>query len=239
VPDAKDGASERGARLLALLHAAQTAAWLEGDAAEYLALFAPDESVVAARGPEAGAYDVHFSPAAYAALLRNQSRQPVRGPFQVQTPVLEHESSEVHSLAGREVVSVVRHFDGFSSKERVEERFEFVQRAGQWRVVSLWYYPLSSIELTETSYDRAKLPELDSKAERKDQPAEDRAYSLFAALRYAEAADAYCELAKAPKAAAEDWLSCGYGALFAGDPARAEAAFQSAERIDPLLQVPR
>jgi hypothetical protein len=62
---------------------------------------------------------------------------------------------------------------------------------------------------------------------------------LYAALRYAEAAEAYCALANEPNAEADVWLSCGYAALFAGDAERAEAAFQCAERSDPLLRVPR
>lgn len=222
------------AQVVAALERIETRCWLEGDAEPHLALFASGAKIVAARGATAGPYDVAFSLPAFQALLRNQCAQPVRGAFDVGDPELKFESQRVHTSAEGVVVEQVRVFRGFSTGERVHERFVFSLRDEGLEIRSMWYYPLVADTFADVSFGIAQLPELDAKAEHSALPS-DRAYALFAALRYVEASELYCQLANAPDADAESWRICGHSLLFAAKPERARAAFQAARALDPLI----
>lgn len=236
VTPSRPAAEDATARVLQTLQQIETRCWIEGDAQPYLELVAPDAALVAARGAGPGPYDVHFSKAAFEALLRNQCAQPVRGPFVVASPSLKVESLQAHTTAEGVVVELVRAFQGFSTLERVQERFVFDARGGALRIRSLWYYPLSAKALGDPRFDVSRLAELDAKAEQTVKPM-DRAHALLSALRYAEASELFCHLARAPNADAESWLDCAHSSLLAAQPERAREAFSTASRLDPLLVV--
>lgn len=224
----------REAQAVRELERIETRCWLEGDAEPYLELLAADAKLVAARGATAGPYDVSFSLPAFQALLRNQCAQPVRAAFEVGDPALTFELQRVHKAPEGIVLDQVRAYRGFSTSERVHERFVFTLGKKGVEIRSLWYYPLSADSLAGLGFETAQLPELDAQVERSAAPI-DRAYALFSALRYIEASDLYCRLANAPDADAESWRICAHSALFAAQPERARAAFQAARALDPLI----
>jgi hypothetical protein len=226
--------SERAAALLRGLERIETQCWLEGDAKPFLALLANDATIVAARGAVASPHDVHFSGAAFGALMANQCAQPVRAAFDTQDPSLKFESQRVRPTAQGIVVEQVRVFRGMSALERIQERFVFDVDAGALSIRSIWYYPLSTSEFVGDSFDTERLPELDAKAEQTAEPI-DRAYALFFALRYVEASELFCSLATAPSADAGAWVACANSSLFAAQPDRARMAFRNAYRLDPLI----
>lgn len=236
--EAKTVSDEHKALVLQALERIETRCWLDADADPLLELLAPDAPIVAARGASAGPHDVRFSKAAFTALMRNQCAQPVRAAFDMQEPELKLDSQQVHAIAQGVEVHQVRVFRGFSTTERVAERFVFhVDEAKTLQIRSLWYYPLSTHAPVGDSFDSARLPDLDAKAEQTTEPLA-RAYALFSALRYAEASDLHCDLAAAPGADAASWLACANSSLFAAQPERAQQAFTAARRLDPLISVP-
>lgn len=226
--------SDEHTQLAKELERIETRCWLEGDAEPYLELLAPDAKLVAARGATAGPYDVSFSLTAFQALQRNQCAQPVQAAFDVGDPALTFELQRVHKTPEGIVLDQVRAYRGFSTSERVHERFVFTLGKKGVEIRSLWYYPVSADSLAGLEFDTAQLPALDAKVEQSAAPI-DRAYALFSALRYIEASDLYCQLANAPDADAESWRICGQSSLFAAQPERARAAFQAARALDPLI----
>jgi hypothetical protein len=220
------------------LATAETEGWLNGNLKAYMALFAQNAEVIAARSPQAGPHEVHFTISAYRTLMHYQFAQPVRAAFTIETPLLELEEQREEGIEQTLRVTQVRKFRGLSALEYVHETFVFEPRDGKWLATQLRYFPLSARMFGDDLYDIAKLPELDAEADKAGLTLRERAYALSATLRYADASALFRQMSAEPGASAADWVSYGYSALFAADPVAAEHAFSQARQLDPLVQLP-
>jgi hypothetical protein len=235
--------------MAATLMEAERSAWEQEKGDAWLALLAPDVTIVSGRGPTAGPFDVHFGKTAFAELLAYQfsghAFKDPAGPFRMQ---LHHVvvRTEVHGDNLRlELVRVLDYDDcngkGLLLEERTQEQYTLQWSRGTWQIVAIRAWPLSiqPCDSSMRAFSVKDLAELDSKvAKYPDTQPREKGKACFNALRYADSADWYEKAANSPKGEARDWLLLGWSAAFAGQMDRARRAFTEGLLRDPTLPIP-